>query len=241
MKIRLCIQYSELSSGKVLELSLEDRKYLFNVLRCLPGTKIFVTDGKGQAFLAKILNKKHIEIIETVETCTEEDFSLILCQGLLKGEKMDMVVQKATELGVKKIIPFVSERSVVKNTKKISRWQKIAKEAAEQSGRTVVPEIAEVINFYDLINETKAGILFWEKETASLLEVLSHFNKKTQIFLFIGPEGGFSLQEVKEAEKKGIFIASLGKRILRAETASIASISIVSFLLQNYPYFSSNF
>lgn len=229
---RLCIEYSEISPGILITLSAEDRKYLFKVLRHSVGDTLCVIDGKGKIYRARILNKKTLEILYEKDFPIEDAFSTILCQGLLKGDKMDMVVQKATEIGVKKIIPFVSERCIVRYTRKIARWRKIAKEATEQSNRISVPEINEVVNFSDLIKQVENGILFWEKAKTSLIQVISELPSEKPVFLFIGPEGGFTQQEVELAKKRGIKIASLGRSILRAETASIVSLAIVNFLLQ---------
>ncbi|WP_083962701.1 RsmE family RNA methyltransferase [Thermodesulfovibrio thiophilus] len=231
---RICIQSSYIAPGVLLNLSMEDRKYLFNVMRCSHGDLISVTDGRGKSFKAKIINKATIEIIHEEELFTEDDFSIVLCQGILKGEKMETVIQKATELGVKKIVPFISERCVIRNTTKLERWKKIAKEATEQSGRSIIPEISDVINFSDLIKHIDNGIIFWEKERLPLIQSIHEINHKNSLFLLIGPEGGFSSEEVKQASEKGLKVASLGKRILRAETASIVSVGIVSFLMQNY-------
>jgi len=231
-QIRLCVQYCEFFPGKILELSNEDRKYLFNVLRCHPGDTLSIFNGKGKSFHAKIVDLKTIKILQEEELHTEDVFSIILCQALLKGEKMDMIIEKATELGVKKIIPFVSDRCIVRHTRKIERWEKIAKEASEQSCRSIVPEISNVTNFSELIKTIDNGILFWEKATLPLIQTISEVNHDKNIFLLIGPEGGFSQEEVSQVEKMNIKTASLGKRILKAETASIVSIALVSFLLQ---------
>lgn len=232
-EIRLIIDYAEVFTGKIIELSKGDKKYLFNVLRFSPGGIVLILDGKGKSFKAKIIDKNHIEILSEDEHIKEDSLNLILCQSLLKGEKMDFIIQKSTELGVKKIIPFISERCVVKNTYKIERWKKIAKESSEQSGRLTVPEISSILAFDDLIKSIDNGLLFWEKGQNSLIDALFKLNLSNPMFLIIGPEGGFSSDEAKKALNKGIKIASLGKRILRADTAAIFSLSIVSFLLQN--------
>lgn len=228
---RLCIQYSEIFPGKLIELSKEDQKYLFNVLRCHKGDTISIFDGKGKNFQSRIVNQKTVEILWQEELHTEDAFSIVLCQALLKGEKMEIVIEKATELGVKKIIPFISKRCVVKETRKIERWRKIAKEATEQSLRSIVPEISDVIPFWDLIKSIDNGILFWERATMPLIQTIS-LDYDKEIFLLIGPEGGFTEEEVNMAEERNIKIASLGKRILKAETASIVSVALTSFLLQ---------
>lgn len=232
--ITLCIQYAEVLPDRVIALDKSDIKYLFNVMRCKKGDKLLISDGKGKIFSGRILNKNSIEIIKEEVLETEDRFSIILCQGLLKGDKMDFVIQKATELGVKEIIPFISERSIPKNSRKIERWKKIAKEASEQSKRKFVPHIKEVRKFNNLVEEAKSGILFWENSDKPLIKVFNYLNLDSPLFLFVGPEGGFSSEEVCFAEKFGIKSLSLGKRILRAETAAISSIAILSFLLENY-------
>ncbi|MCS7215378.1 MAG: RsmE family RNA methyltransferase [Thermodesulfovibrio sp.] len=232
-QIRLCINRCQISCGKIIELSKEERKYLFNVLRLKQGDTLSIFDGKGRSFHAKIIDLKNIEVLREEKFFIEEPFSIILCQALLKGEKMDLVIEKATELGVKKIIPFVSSRCIVKNTRKVERWIKIAKEASEQSLRIIVPDIEEVTNFQDLIKIIDNGVLFWEKSTTPLVQSISDLNHDKNIYLLVGPEGGFTQEEVTMTEKRNIKIASLGKRILKAETASIVSVALVSFLLQS--------
>ncbi|GAB6183745.1 16S rRNA (uracil(1498)-N(3))-methyltransferase [Thermodesulfovibrio hydrogeniphilus] len=232
--IRLVIQYTELKPETFIQLSKEDKKYLFNVLRCSPGEIVYLSDGKGKTYRAIIIDKQTVKIIEEESLSREEPFSIFLCQALLKGDKMEQVIQKATELGVKKILPFVSARCVVKETNKLQRWQKIAKEASEQSGRSIVPEIEPICSYNELIQKSNNGIIFWEKEQTPLQEALKGIDLRLPVFLIVGPEGGFSEEEIKIAERQGLKVATLGKRILRAETASIVSVAVVNFLLQNY-------
>lgn len=230
---RLIILYEEVSSGRVITLSEEDKRYLFKVLRLKPGDPLTVGDGKGNRFIAKIANTEKIEVLDKLADY-DNQFKLILCQALLKGEKNELIVEKATELGVKKIIPFVSERCVRRDTNKIERWRKIAKEASEQSRRSTVPEISQIIDFKELIEKVDNAILFWEKEKEGLLKKLSQLDMDRDICFIIGPEGGFSEEEVFKAKDKGIHTASLGSRPLRAETAAVAATAVLSFLIENY-------
>lgn len=230
----LCIQYAEVSPDKIIILSPEDKNYLFRVLRYKKGDKVLISDGKGKVFSGRILDRKTIEVIREEKFDTEDRFSIILCQGLLKGEKMDFVIQKATELGVKEINPFISERSIPKYSQRLERWRKIAKSASEQSKRQIVPNVNDIMHFKELVEKSKSGILFWEQANKPLIEIIDFLEPKNPLFLFIGPEGGFSSEEVSFAENFGIKSTSLGRRILRSETASISSISIVSFILENY-------
>ncbi len=232
--IRLAISYSNVEVNSKIKLSKEDQNYLFNVLRCQIGKFIEVTNGKGKSFKAKIVDSQHLLITEEEKFSREDIFSIFLCQALLKGQKMELILQKATELGVKEIFPVISRNCVVKKTEKMERWQKIVKEASEQSGRSVIPKIHQLESFDSLIKRVKNGIIFWEKNGKPLNEALKELRIDEPIFLFVGPEGGFTVEEIKIADERGLQIASLGQRILRAETAAIVSVSITNFLLNNY-------
>jgi len=160
-----------------------------------------------------------------------------LAQSLLKGEKMDTLIQKATELGVKEIIPFLSSRSVPLlgksgRLKRHRRWERIAIEASKQCGRGMVPRIASLQDYSEMLQTASSGslrLILWEKEGAKLKKVLEKSLEKTKIFFIIGPEGGFSQEEVEEAERTGFIIVTLGERILRAETASLCFLSILQY------------
>ncbi len=217
----------------------EKAHYLFSVLRCKTGERLIVTDEKGCSYTAEILlaTKKEVAINITGDYIldTESSLDIILVQGLLKGEKMDFVIQKTTELGVSAIIPVITERSQLRKTRKHPRWKKIAEEASRQSGRTKVPEILETCSFKDIFDIpvliSGKGIIFWEQRGEKLPAVASRLSAADKIILIIGPEGGFSEEEVFLASEKGFFTATLGSRILRAETASIAAVAIIQFAL----------
>jgi len=217
----------------------EKAHYLFSVLRCKTGEGLIVTDEKGCSYTAQILSasKKEVTIDITGGYIlnTESNLDIILIQGLLKGEKMDFVIQKTTELGVSAIIPVITERSQLRDTRKHPRWKKIAEEASRQSGRTKIPEIFETCSFKNIFDIpvliSGKGIIFWEQGGEKLPAVASRLSHTDKIFLIIGPEGGFSEEEVLLASEKGFFTATLGSRILRAETASIAAVSIIQFAL----------
>ena len=217
----------------------EKAHYLFSVLRCKTGEGLIVTDEKGCSYSAQILSasKKEVAIAITGDYTlnTESNLNIILIQGLLKGEKMDFVIQKATELGVSAMIPVITERSQLRETRKHPRWKKIAKEASRQSGRTKIPQILETCSFRDIFDMpvliSGKGIIFWEQGGELLPAVVNRLSHADKIFLLIGPEGGFSKEEALLASEKGFFTATLGNRILRAETASIAAVSIMQFAL----------
>jgi len=222
---------------RVVHLTAEKAHYIATVLRSKIHDTLIVIDSTGAAYSARIsvIDKKQtsIEIIGDFHQDNESPLDIILLQGLLRGEKMDLVIQKATELGVTEIVPVITGRSQIRETRKLQRWQKIAGEASRQCGRNRIPLIHEPDALETVIasRRIKRGIIFWEKEGASFSAALDQFKGEKKIVLCIGPEGGFSEKEVRAAEDRGFSVASLGKRILRAETASIVSISIAQFVL----------
>jgi 16S rRNA (uracil1498-N3)-methyltransferase len=151
---------------------------------------------------------------------------------------MDFVIQKTTELGITEIVPLISERCQVRETRKTPRWRKIAEESAEQCGRSIVPKICEPQTFNDFFGtfsppQCPQGIIFWEKEGLSADEALEKTGPtEAPLFLCIGPEGGFMQSEVEIAESHGFSRATLGWRILRAETAAIVAVALVQFLTE---------
>lgn len=229
----------ETISTREVTIREEKARYLTTVLRCTAGDVITLTDSSGATYRATILNaaKKGItvEIIRRLECTTESPLQITLFQGLLKGLKMDLVIQKATELGVTEIRPVVTGRSQVHETKKTVRWRKIAEEASRQSGRTAIPAITEPVRFKDLFLNPEEipehGIIFWEEGGEALPDLASRFSKTDRIALFTGPEGGFTKTETSTASAHGFKVATLGKRILRAETAAIAAVSIIQYEL----------
>lgn len=222
----------------------EKAHYLISVLRCKRGDGIEVIDGKGKAYNAEIaeISKRDvfINITSEISLDNESPLNLVLCQAMLKGEKMDLVVQKAAELGVKEIIPLITERSLVKETRKVKRWQKIAEESAEQCGRAVIPVIHEPVEFCSWLmahsSKQMNGFVFWEEGGLPLSEAISklpfHPSTHSLIHLFVGPEGGLASQEIERAEEHGLIRTTLGRRILRAETAAIVSVALVQHLME---------
>ena len=141
--------------GQRITISGEKARYLISVLRCNVGDELQVFDGEGSFYKSRILgidNKKvTIDLLDKISFDTESHLNLVLIQGILKGEKMDLVIQKTTELGVKEIIPAITERSQVRHTRKTDRWRKIAEEASRQSGRAMIPVVHEPIEFKSLL------------------------------------------------------------------------------------------
>jgi len=153
--VRIIIPKKEIQKNRIT-LSGEKARYLISVLRCSAGDELQVFDGEGSLYKSKITgieNKKVvIDLLKQISLNAESPLNLILVQGILKGEKMDMVIQKATELGVKEIIPAITERSQIRHTRKVDRWRKIAEEASKQSGRTIIPVVHEPMEFSNFIN-----------------------------------------------------------------------------------------
>lgn len=240
---RFIVDPANIQNGQV-KLDGDDLKHLRKVLRLGPGDTINVFDGSGKEYEAKVLSVDKTQALAEITSAflaeAEPEIQLTLFQGLPKGEKMDLIIQKGVELGVHKIIPVLTERTVVqldKNDfgKKAERWSKIAREAAKQCRRAVVPYVSEPISFMEAIIESKkydAVLLLYENESKKCLkETLKCYtiNKIKEIALFVGPEGGFAAQEIEKYTNSGFEVAGLGKRILRAETAAISVISIIMY------------
>ena len=255
--MRIILKKEEIKGNRIT-LSGEKARYLISVLRCSAGDELQVFDGEGSLYKSKItgIEKKKviIDLLEQISLNAESPLNLTLVQGILKGEKMDVVIQKATELGVKEIIPAITERSQIRHTRKVDRWRKIAEEASKQSGRTIISVVHEPIEFNSLFTVHHSlpirGFIFWEEGGMPLKEAIEKITihdarytmqdkenpescimNPASLYLLIGPEGGFSKEEVNLAVSKGLITVSLGKRILRAETAAISAVALIQFLL----------
>lgn len=228
------------------EITLEgdDLKHLSQVLRLRPGDTIHVFDGSGIEYEASIISSDKSRAIARINTSfqnkTEPETRVTLFQGVPKGEKMELIIQKGVELGVHSIVPVITSRTVVKlnkkdSEKKAERWTKISIEAAKQCRRAYVPQILEPISFDEALvkaEDFSAVLLLYENEGKKCLKErlkCYNINKIKDIALFVGPEGGFTLEEVRNYTDKGYDIVSLGKRILRVETATISVLSIIMY------------
>ena len=209
------------------------------VLRLKPLDRIIVLDNSGWEFEVEIerITKEQAKgkVINKKPGQEEPRVQITLYQALLKSDKFELVLQKGVELGVTAFVPFISERCISRkeSASKIERWHKIIQEAAEQSERLILPVLHPLISFDEACQLVKQpALLLWEEEkNISLKETLQNppFKNTTTLSLFIGPEGGFPEHEKKLAQQHGISIASLGKRILRAETAGLAAISAILY------------
>jgi len=225
----------------LLKIEGDEVKHIQKVLRLKAGDEIVLFDGLGKEFEGTIIKEGRSSVVVKIERILSSKgdslFEVTLAQSLLKGEKMDFLIQKATELGVKEIIPFFSSRSVPlleksRRLKRHLRWEKIAVEASKQCGRAVVPKIESLQDYSDMLRAASTNslrLILWEGDGMRLKEVLERSREKTKIFFVIGPEGGFSQEEVEKARKAGFVTVTLGRRILRAETASLCLLSILQY------------
>ena len=223
-----------LKIGAKLVLDDYGSHHLSRVLRFPQGQDIVVFNGDGFDYIATVLSvKKHceVEIHECVKNQTESLLDITLAQGVAKGEKMDFLIQKAVELGVKRITPILSNRCVVKLKgdklkKRHQHWQKIVIGACEQSGRSVIPILDEAVCFDEFIQTVDNGFVLHHRANQSLLEV----EKTTKATLIIGPEGGLTGDEIQSAIGQNCQPLLLGSRVLRTETASLAAIANMQLL-----------
>ena len=218
----------------------EDVRHIRTVLRKGPGDLLTLLDGHGREYTVRITtierSKIDTEIIDRKQRTTASPV-VILGQGLPKSDKMDWIVQKATELGVSAVVPLVTERTIVKikdEEKRVARWQKICREAAMQSDRPDIPMVEAIRPFGEFVGTLAPGpltlLLFpWEEGTQPIKTVLRRTQDIEKVVVLIGPEGGFSQAEADLAEKKGFHLVSLGPNILRTETAAVAVLSMVLY------------
>ena len=227
----------------------EDVNHIKNVLRLISGEQIKICNKEtSENFICEIveINKEHIDckILEVAKSEAEGNVELTIFQGLPKADKMELIIQKCTELGATEFVPVEFSRSIVKlnqkdESKKIERWQKIAEVAAKQSKRDLVPKIKHVININNLCNQIEEYDLvllaFENEDKNSLRNELLKFKdskEKIKMAVIIGPEGGIEDSEVQSLEEAGAKVVTLGKRILRTETAALSMASIIMYELE---------
>jgi 16S rRNA (uracil1498-N3)-methyltransferase len=235
------------SNFESVTLASEEARHLRDVLRLKPGDEAYVFDGEGKEFHCRVeqsrRNDARLEVIAEVAPARQESRLLLtLAVALLKGEKFDLVVQKATELGVTCVVPVTTRYADIRlrddsdAAKRVARWQRIALEAAKQSGRALVPRVSSPASFESLIQPEPAQsaiarLMFSERDGQSLSEVRKIVPANLSLITaLVGSEGGWADEEIAEAREAGWAIVTLGGRILRAETAAIA----VAVLLQHW-------
>jgi 16S rRNA (uracil1498-N3)-methyltransferase len=229
-----------LRKGESVALAEEDLNHAGRVLRLKPGEEVLVADGLGLAFRGRVASVKVQQILvdlEVEEPSSESPLNLVLCPSLLKGEKMDLVIRQAIELGVNRIAPLITARSIPRpgkgqDDKRLKRWRTIARSSAAQCHRAFLPPVDPVRTISALIAEADQDIIIvpWEEEESTPLANLKLKEPcpaGKALFLLIGPEGGFAAQEIEELKQHGAIAVNLGPRILRSDTAAAAALTLV--------------
>lgn len=225
-----------------------DINHIKNVLRLQPGEYIRLFDGTGMVYTGKIISISphcvRVEIIEKTAPATESPVHISIAQSYLKEKKMDVLIRQLTELGVGFWFPFFSERSIpLPDQKKLAsrrqRWKKIAIEAVKQCRRNRLMEIGQALSFHEMLLSAKNSdlkIIFWENAELALISNKYFSEKKhiRSIFAVLGPEGGFSNDEINQAIQQGFLPVKMGPRILRAETATIAACAVLQYMFGDF-------
>ena len=223
-----------------------DVNHMKNVLRMKAGEEVWISDGEEKEYHCEITcfedEEAVLKILETLESEYELPNKIYLFQGLPKGDKMELIIQKAVELGVHEIIPVEMKRCVVKldakkADKKIARWQQISESAAKQSKRMLIPEVHSVMTYKEAMKyaaELDVALVPYElaKGMKETRELISAIQPGQSVGIFIGPEGGFEEAEIELALENGAKPITLGKRILRTETAGLTILSVLMFQLE---------
>lgn len=234
-------------NGEEITIIGSDYNHAVNVLRLRPGEKIMVSDEEGTDYYCTVGNadgeKLCVHIEEKAGINHELPAKVTLYQSLPKSDKMELIIQKATELGVTDIVPVESRNCIMKlepkkTAAKIARWQAIAEAAAKQSKRSVIPTVHEPMAFTEAVKlaeeESSVRIIPYEDERGmtGMCEAIISFIPGADIAVFVGPEGGYDKLEIKHAMNHGVSPVSLGRRILRAETAAISILSLIMIRLE---------
>lgn len=233
-------------SGDKIRIEGGDVNHMKNVLRMKLHEKAEISDGESRTYLCEVEAYEEdvavLHILEEMEADTEPASKLYLFQGLPKSDKMELIVQKAVELGVYQVIPVAMKRSVVrlddkKAAKKADRWNSIAESAAKQAGRSRIPEVTMPLSYNEALKmaeELDVTLLPYELAGGMEVtrEVIRQIKSGQSVGIFIGPEGGFEPEEVDAAVSMGAKVITLGRRILRTETAGLATLAVLMFELE---------
>lgn len=238
---RFIIPLQTVNAGQVT-ITGDPFHHIAHVLRLKKGTRICLADGSGREYTGTIHRVAGESITVTLEETKMAPEAgagpgITLFQGLPKGEKLELILQKCTELGAAGIVPFVAARSVARVPEKrleekLARWRRIALEAARQSNRGSVPDISFAVDLAEVLRlaEHPVKLLLWEEEQAGTLKkVLAELQQPERIAVIVGPEGGLTAEEASSAIQCGFIPVSLGKRIVRTETAGLAILAILQF------------
>ena len=216
-------------------ISESDYSHITKVLRLGAGDRITVFDAESVEYEGVIMDISSgtiaVQVDNTRRSQTESRLELNLFQAILKGNRMDGVISQATQLGVSEIFPVISERTQVRSTAKVDRWNKIALESTKQCGRATPPVVSEPVDFqnsFGVRKQSEMKIILYENQSELLGDYMDSLTKPVNsINVHIGPEGGFSKEEITLAKENGYIALGLGKRILRAETASVVGLALL--------------
>lgn len=241
---RFFVEPTQITENEI-DIVGEDVKHIKNVLRMSKNDEIVICDGHSNDYYCIINDIEDCcvktRIVTKTQSETELKTKIYLFQALPKQSKMELIVQKAVELGVYEVIPVITDRSIIKidnknSTKKLARWNKVAESAAKQSKRGIIPKVNNIMKFEDAIEYSKQMdmTIFPYENAKNIKESRELINKLScnKIGVFIGPEGGFSLTEIEKAKSSEADIITLGRRILRTETAGLAILSLLMFQLE---------
>jgi len=226
-----------------LSITGREARHIVNVLRMKKGEKLVLMDGEGRLFESTIETLHHkgvkVKINKSIPHPPSSPLHISLAQALIRAHPMDYLIQKTTELGISSIYPFYSERTVIRLKpdhlkNKMAHWIEIMKSACKQCGRTTVPNLNPPLPFEEIIknapDKKTLRVLLWENEDkADLKKLLRSMSPLLHIYAVVGPEGGFTTEEINLARETGFHIISLGNRVLRAETAAVSMLSIIQY------------
>lgn len=233
--------------GDQVIVSGDDARHIQKVMRSRVGQKVIICDGSGSEAIAEITelagDQVMLNVVEERLCNAEPQTKVWIAQSLPKGDKMEQVIQKCTEIGAVRFLPFTSARTIVqydqrKEAKRLERWRKIAKEAAEQAHRGMIPVIEQTRSWKQLLSlvaDSSVSLLCYEQEQEMSLRDAVHQawveaeQREGAVLLMIGPEGGFEAHEVTEAMEAGAHVVSLGRRILRTETAAMVGLTALLY------------
>ena len=236
--------FTDSINGGIHRITGEDARHIVKSLRMARGEELTLCDRQGveHRCVIKDINPDSVDVqvLENFPCQNEPSVKITLYQALPKGDKMDLIVQKAVELGVYRIVPVISSRCVSRPdekslSKKVQRWQKIASQAAQQSHRGVIPEVLGALSFKEAVTDAMTSgrsVIFYECGGQPVREIVRE--QAETLAVFIGSEGGFAASEVQQVLDAGGCAATLGKRILRAETAPLAALSVLMFVTGNF-------
>ncbi|AOE50865.1 16S rRNA (uracil(1498)-N(3))-methyltransferase [Kangiella sediminilitoris] len=236
---RIYTPHAELRVGQVVTLGREPSNHLSRVLRLKVGNEVVLFNGNGSDFPSEIVeierNSVSVHVKDELTVNVESPLHIHLYQGVSRGDKMDLTLQKGVELGIKEFTPLITERCGVKLDakrwqKKLDHWQKVIESACEQCGRSTLPKLNEVISFNEAIPTLDSQSFFLHPEAAKPFNEISNLDVTKPISLWVGPEGGFSDIEIEQVKRNGCQPVQLGPRVLRTETAALSAVSVMNVL-----------